>query len=283
MMKHRKFVPSLHFNDPNPDIDFDSLNLTVTTQVADWPAKNGSPDMACVNSFGFGGSNVHAVIQEICRNSPDKKKSSEEVSSRLWPVVFSAATLEALQATLKHTHDALNTDTPPCDLQQLAFTSTARRTQFRYRLSFLANSLNELKASIARRVSQPLSSAEPVARNTRVVFVCCGMGTTFVGMGNELRRLEPVFEEALQEVDQLILKCTGWSVIDKMNSEHHMSQPEFSQPALFAIQFSLVKLLHFWGIVPYAIIGHSVGEVAASYLARRLSLEDCVKVSACRW
>jgi acyl transferase domain-containing protein len=109
------------------------------------------------------------------------------------------------------------------------------------------------------------------------------MGTTFAGMGTELRRLEPVFEEALQEIDMLMQKCIGWSVIEKMSSEHDMADPKFVQPALFAIQVSLFKLLTSWGIIPSDVIGHSVGEVAASYAAKRLSLEDCVKVSAWHW
>jgi acyl transferase domain-containing protein len=111
MMKHRKFVPSLHFDAPNPSIDFKALNLSVTTKVADWPPKNGSPDLACVNSFGFGGTNVHAVIQEF--NRTYSSGNSSDGLSRLWPVVFSAASPEALVATLKHTHDAIQQDNSP--------------------------------------------------------------------------------------------------------------------------------------------------------------------------
>ena len=282
MMKHRKVVPSLHFDKPNPYIDFRALNLSVCTKVAEWPqsTKNGpSPIFACVNSFGYGGTNVHAVLESFSahRKLADSRPTNNG-SSRPWLVLFSAASPPALLATLAHTNDAIRLK-EVFDLKALAYTSAARRTHFRYRFSFLGNTMKELNDAITRRLAQPPGKLEPVPRNVRIVFVFCGMGTTFAGMGNELRQLEPIFDERLREVDDLVLKYTGWSVVEKMTSEQAMSSPEFSQPALFAVQVSLVRLLESWGVVPQDVIGHSVGEVAAAYAAKRLSLEDATKVS----
>ncbi|XP_066536378.1 phthioceranic/hydroxyphthioceranic acid synthase-like [Hoplias malabaricus] len=275
MMKHETIVPTVFYSVESSSIDAESLNLRIPTQAEKWVTRGSTAKVAAINNFGFGGTNAHAVVKEYVQIKP-----KIEVKSSKHFFVVSAATEKSIKMTIKDTVENINADNIT-DLKSLAYTSACCRSHLKhkYRKAFYASSLTDLKETLMHAQDK---TVVPSKQEPRVVFVFCGNGVTYRGMCKQLLKEESSFREKVKEIERLFHNCTNMSLMEQLESESEQdddfSKPEIIQPLLFAVQVAVSNLLMHWGIKPDAVLGHSVGEVAAAHCSGLLSLEDAVKV-----
>jgi acyl transferase domain-containing protein/acyl-CoA synthetase (AMP-forming)/AMP-acid ligase II/NADPH:quinone reductase-like Zn-dependent oxidoreductase/acyl carrier protein len=282
-LKHRKVPPSLHFEQPNPHIPFDELPLRVVTGLEPWPEAEGQA-LAGVSSFGFGGTNAHAVLAEVPRFAPAPREVVPDQASLL---ALSARSPEALQALAGRYHDWMSgqVNGSVLPLVDVCFTAGDRRSHHEHRLALVAHNreeaLERLQAFLHGEKRPGLTAGrKSLNRRPKAVWVFSGQGPQWWGMGRQLLR-EPAFRAAVQQCDQLFAPLAGWSLLDEFQADEaasRLASTEVAQPALFALQVGLAALWRSWGLAPDAVVGHSLGEVVAAHVAGALSLEDAVKV-----
>jgi myxalamid-type polyketide synthase MxaE and MxaD len=283
-LRHREIPPSLHFEKPNPHIPFDELPLRVQTTLSPWPAESG-PALAGVSSFGFGGTNVHVVMEEAppaIIGIPDAKR---KIGTRLLPL--SARSPEALQSLARAYQNFLATPESAVSLPDVCYTASVRLSHHDHRLAVTGNSpaqlMESLEAFLRGEARPGLSSGrKPSARRRKLVFVFPGQGSQWFGMGRRLLEQEAVFREVIERCDRAMRPYGDWSLLTEFTAtdtaQSRLNEIDIVQPALFAIQVALAALWRSWGIEPQAVVGHSLGEVAAAYVAGALSFDDAVRV-----
>jgi acyl transferase domain-containing protein/acyl carrier protein len=293
VLHHREIPPSLHFREPNPHIPFDTLPLEVQRMFAPWPEEM-RPAVGGVSSFGFGGTNVHMVLEEppAAAGSSARDEGPEAgVAERAYLLPLSAKSPEALSALVGAYRAALEPAAPPggisnASLADLGYAASRRRTHHEHRLSVVARSRGELgehlAAFLAGEARPGLSNGRAThGRRRKVAFVFPGQGAQWFGMARGLMKREPVFAASLETCAAAIREQAGWSLVDELHADAAQSRlgaVDVIQPALFAIQVSLAALWRSWGVEPDAVVGHSMGEVAAAHVAGALSLEDAATV-----
>lgn len=292
VLKHGKIPGSLHFKEPNPHIDFDALKLRVPTKVEPFP-ENYDQRIVGINSFGFGGANAHVIITEGPKMQ--KRTALPAHGERAWPLVLSARSEDALKTSAKdlstwlEDHSKLNGSSPL--LPDVTYMLGARRNHHSYRLAFVAHTMaeavQELGAFSAGEPGPRLRSAfTPRKEETaKVVFVMSGQGPQWWGMGRELTRHEPVFRQAIEACETAIKPWARFSLLEELNKTEEtaqMQRTEISQVAIWAMQMGLAELWKSWGVQPAAVVGHSVGEVAAACVAGILTLEEGAKIITLR-
>jgi acyl transferase domain-containing protein/acyl-CoA synthetase (AMP-forming)/AMP-acid ligase II/acyl carrier protein len=276
-LKYNELPPSLHFNSANPHIPFEQLPLRVATERQPLLGLD-RPTLAGVSSFGFGGTNAHVVLEALQTNQ--RPNTPSEDSHRL--VVLSARTPEALRDVARRWIDfATTTDAAISDL---AFTAGRRRGHSDHRLAIVA----ENRAALAGKLNAWLSdepraglSSSRVKRSPRVVWVLGGQGPQWWGMGRRLLDAEPAFRSAVESADAVLRPMLGWSVAEELRTQDDpakLDDTDRVQPLLFALQVGLAALWRSWGVQPAAVVGHSLGEAAAAYVAGALNLEDAAKI-----
>jgi acyl transferase domain-containing protein/acyl carrier protein len=267
-IRHRLIPASLHFQAPNPHIRFDELRLRVQTRLGPWPG-DGGVMTAGISSFGFGGTNCHVVVRGSAA-SPARlltltANGADDLASRVAAI---ARRLENLEPG----------DDVAVDDQRMD-----RRGEVRAAVVF--GTAQDLRRKLAALESG--TAVEGVARGTvskhpgGIVFVCSGHGSQWAGMARSLLQAEPVFRAKLQECAAAIERVAGWNAIDELTADAAVSrvdQVDIAQPLLFAISVSLAALWESWGVAPDAVVGHSMGEVAAACIAGALSVEDAARV-----
>src|ERR1700731_976219 len=293
VLKHRLIPASLHFETPNPNIDFPSLKLRVPVESEPFPDTSGVR-MAGVNLFGFGGANAHVILTEApLRPQPTPFAVDAE---RAWPLLLSARSEEALRATASQLsswledHSKLNGRSSPL-LPDLTYMLGARRNHHSHRLTMTARSgaefAQELSAFSTGQPGPKVRTAFTPRREktTRVVFVMSGQGPQWWGMGRELMRHEPVFRRMIEDCDEAMRPWGRFSLMEELarpEADSQIQRTEISQPAIFAMQMALAELWKSWGVQPAAVVGHSVGEDAAACVAGILSLEQASKIIVLR-
>ncbi|WP_114752540.1 non-ribosomal peptide synthetase/type I polyketide synthase [Pleomorphovibrio marinus] len=277
-LKHRKIPPSLHFSAPNPEIPFDQYHLKVATALLQWP-KTLRPARAGVNSFGFGGTNAHVILEE----PPQVEKPEEPLSSQTEFLSISARAPGALADYVAGYKQRLKegfTNT----LRNLCNAAANRQSHYEYRMAVLGNNLEEMVGGLQafqhkeERADVIVGKAKP-ASSIRLAFAFSGMGPQWWAMGRELFASEPAYRDTLTKCDHILRPIAGWSLIDELNKEEHdsrIAQAELAHVANFAVQVALTALWEAWGVKPDVVFGHSSGEIAASYVAGALSLEDAL-------
>ena len=291
VLKHGQIPASLHFEKPNPHIDFAALKLRVPVALEQFPKSHG-PRMAGVNSFGFGGSNSHVILTE----PPPRPHGITDASNalRAWPIVLSARSEEALRASASRLKEWLeakekaNGSTPV--LPDLVYTLGARRNHHQHRLTLVAPTstevIQELTAYAQNQGASKVRSTFAPRReqSPRIAFVMSGQGPQWWGMGRELMKQEPVFRRMIEACDAA-MRPWNYSLLDELAREEaasQMNRTEIAQPAIFAIQVALAELWKSWGVCPVAVIGHSVGEIAAASIAGIFSLEEAARIIVLR-
>lgn len=285
MLKHREIPPSLHYREPNPHIPFAQLPLRVQQSLTPWPEQTG-PALAGVNAFGFGGTNAHLVVSEAPKTEPAPAAERQASQDRAELLPLSARSLEALRALAQAYQQFLRVEAANVSLRDICHTAAVRRTHHEHRLTLVGNSHEdfwERLGSFVEGTPHPAISAGRVTniRHARLAFVFAGQGPQWWAMGRRLMREEEDFRRALEQCDELFSRVAGWSLLDELNADEdksRMAETQVAQPCLFALQVGLAALWRVWGIKPEAVVGHSVGEVAAVYVAGALSLEDAVRV-----
>ncbi len=291
-LKHRCIPASLHFETPNPNIDFVALKLRVSTSLEPFPETDG-PRLAGVNSFGFGGANAHVVLMEP--PSRPQHEHLEAHTERAWPLVLSARSDESLRSSAMRlaawADERSKTNGSSPVLPDLAYTLGARRNHHPYRLTLVAQSLAEAvheltSFAIAQQASKTRMAFAPrPASPPRVAFVLNGQGPQWWGMGRELMQHEPLFRQTIERCDAAMRPYARFSLAEELGRTEQDSQlhrTEIAQPAIFAMQVGLAELWKSWGVQPAAVVGHSVGEVAAAFIAGVLGLDEAARVIVMR-
>uniref|UniRef100_A0A8C4RWS8 Reducing polyketide synthase PKS1-like n=1 Tax=Erpetoichthys calabaricus TaxID=27687 RepID=A0A8C4RWS8_ERPCA len=275
MMQHETLVPSLHYSKDNASIDTEALNLKIPTKAEKWESRGPLGRAAGVNNFGFGGTNAHVVVRQY----KETRVLNHRVEKGLKLFVLSAASEKAIHMTMADTVRIIESSAS-LELQDLAYTSACRRshTKHRYRKAFVTPTLENLTKQIQTAANTKIAAAKS---DQHLVFVFCGNGVTYKGMCKQLVKEESIFREKIIEIENIFNKYASFHLLDRLENEkdyNDFTKPEIIQPLLFAIQVALSSLLSQWSIKPNAVLGHSVGEVAAAHCSGLLSLQDAVKV-----
>ena len=287
-LNHLEIPPSLHFQEPNPHIPFDEISLRVQTTLGPWPAHTG-PALAGVSSFGFGGTNAHVVLEEAPQADLGMQNAEWKIcnpeSTHLLPL--SARSPEALHSLAQAYQNFLAAPESTASLHDICYSASMRRSHHDYRLALTGHSLEQLsevlEAFLRGEVRPGLSSGRKVSgRQRKLVFVFPGQGSQWFGMGRKLLEQEAVFREVVERCNRAMRPYGDWSLLTELTATDHaksrMNEIDIIQPALFALQVALAGLWRSWGIEPQAVVGHSMGEVAAAYVAGALSLDDAARI-----
>ncbi|WP_329101430.1 acyltransferase domain-containing protein [Micromonospora sp. NBC_01699] len=279
-MKHRQLPASLHYTEGNPHIPFDDYRLRVQDQSGPWPYEG--PLLAGVTSLSFGGTNVHMVVEEPPPPADTPPAAGPADRGRLLPL--SAHDPGALR-DLAGAYRELVAD-PGVDLDDLCYTASLRRTHLDDRLAVafasraeLVDRLGAYRDGAVRPGMTGGDRSQHVRR--RLVFVFPGQGGQWVGMGRRLLDTEPVFRQAIEECAAAMRPYVTWSLLGELRADEassRLDEIDVVQPMTWAVQVALAALWRSWGIVPDAVVGHSMGEVAAAHVAGTLTLDDAARV-----
>jgi acyl transferase domain-containing protein len=286
-IEHGEIPPSLNFETPSPRIPLEKLNLAVQQALDPWP-RPGQPLLAGVSSFGMGGTNCHAIVAE-----PPSADPGDGVPTRLTepvPWLVSARGTEGLraQAEVLRQHVA---DRPNLSAGDVAYSLATTRASLEHRAVVLGSDREELLTGLAA-IGRDEAAGNVVkgvtATGGRVGFLFAGQGSQRAGMGQALAATFPVFAAAFDEVCAELDKHLDRPIREVVFAEAGsagaalLDQTAFTQAALFAVEIGVFRLLESWGVVADAMMGHSVGELAAAHAAGSLSLADACTLVATR-
>ncbi len=305
---HRQIPPSLHFESPNAKIDFANSPFYVNTGLKEWKT-SGYPLRACVNSFGIGGTNAHVILEEpppvsgsvgqwvsdSVRNAPEGTGGLAPLSNQL--ILLSAKTPTALDKMtinlvnfLKENRGSTLTDT--------AYTLQVGRKAFKHRRMLVCSTVEEAVEILSEPGSDRLYThmKKDEQQDPQIIFMFPGQGAQYVNMGLELYQTQPLFQEEMNRCFEILKPIMGYDIKEILYPNYrsnrsypsynthksHIDQTEIAQPLIFILEYALAKLLIDWGIKPYAMIGHSIGEYVAACLSGVFSLEPALELVALR-
>jgi acyl transferase domain-containing protein/acyl carrier protein len=281
VLQHRTIPPHLHLQRLNPYISLAGSPFTIPTTLEPW--ESDTPRLAGISSFGFGGTNAHVILEE----APTPQAT---VDAPPWHLLTLAARSEpALRELAGRFAECLAAPDAPV-LTDVCFTASTGRSSFAHRLAVVAPNA----ASMAEQLQQYADGeagggcfAATVRRNYRpqVAFLFTGQGAQYLGMGHELYRTQPIFRESIDRCALLLRSHLDLPLTEVLFQEQFASlldQTRYTQPALFALEYSLCQLWRSWGIEPAVVLGHSVGEYVAACVAEVFSLEDGLSLIAAR-
>ncbi len=280
-LKHGEIPPSLHFRQPNPQIDFAATPFYVNAELRPW-VDGDAPRRAGVSSFGIGGTNAHAILEEAPPPAPPEP-------SRPWQLLLlSARTAPALEQAEGNL--AAHLASGPGLLADVAYTLQVGRRAFGHRRILVCRQPSEAAAALARREPEELGACDPEASARPIVFLLPGQGAQQVGMAAGLYRHEPTFRQILDQCADLLRPVLGVDIRQILYPAHgraqeaaaRLRQTALAQPVLFAVEYAMARLWGEWGIQPQALLGHSLGELVAACLAGVLRLEDALRAVARR-
>ncbi|HEX6341999.1 type I polyketide synthase [Umezawaea sp.] len=248
---------TLHVDEPSPHIDWTSGSVELLTEAQEWP-ETGRARRAAVSAFGMSGTNAHLIIEE----APNAVVAGETAELPVVPVVLSAKSVDALKGQAA----ALLAANPTVSLTDLAF-STSLRTPMPHRAAVVASDHDELARGLTAIAD---GRGLDAVTDGKLAVLFTGQGSQRAGMGRELHAAFPVFAEAFDEIAAL--------VDIRIDDQETLDRTEFAQPAIFALEVALYRLVESWGVKPDFLGGHSIGEIAAAHVAGVLSLEDAAKL-----
>lgn len=281
-LKHRTLPPSLHFEQPNPEIDFAASPFYVNSAATDWPA-GPTPRRAGVSSFGIGGTNAHVILEEAPLPPPSGP-------SRPWQILpLSARSPAALEQVIQRLRQRLRQH-PELSMADVAYTLQRGRKVFPFRAVALCHSHAEAVSVLESRDPQRFLTREAGSETPQVAFLFPGQGAQHVGMALELYQSESVFRQELDRCIALLKPHLGIDLHDviypreqeQAGASIQLEQTALTQPSLFIVEYALARLWMAWGIRPEAMIGHSIGEYVAACLAGVFSLEEALSLVAAR-
>jgi malonyl CoA-acyl carrier protein transacylase len=274
-LQHEEIPAHLHFEKKNPHIAWDETPVRVPVQSEAWP-RNGRRRIAGVSSFGFSGTNAHVVIEE----APAREEGRVQEDRTPHILTVSAKTPEALRE-LANSY-AARLDNSSDTLADIAYTANACRSPWAHRIAIIADTKDEARLKLT---DSPLTGRAPTTPK-KIAFLFTGQGSQYTGMGRELYDTEPVFREVLDRCAEALKTERDQPLIEVLypaaGRDSLINQTEYTQPALFALEYALAELWRSWGIEPGAVLGHSVGEYVAACVAGVFSVEDGLKLIARR-
>ena len=269
-LQHEQIPPHLHFTAMNPDIDWNDTPVEIPVNGKAWP-RGARKRIAGVSSFGFSGTNAHIVLEE----APPQQHEPQSNDRPLHLFTLSARTEAARDALTANVADALqNTDAA---LGDICYTANTGRAQFSERVAITAANVDELRQKIS---AKSWTAGKAKTSGNRIAFLFTGQGSQWAGMGRELYETEPVFRDALNDcAAKLSLDQPLLDVLYGPNGAL-LDETAYTQPALFALEWSLAQLWQNWGIHPDVVLGHSVGECVALCVAGAWTLDDGLRLIA---
>ncbi len=286
-MRHGEIPASLHFNRPNPFINWSRLPVTIATKLTPWPEGR---KLAGISAFGLSGTNVHVVAEE----GPALPLPDSAVA-RPWNLLtLSARDETALQSLVERYSGYLNGEC--AGLGDICYTSAVGRTHFRHRVALLANSTDQLREQVAALLdgNRPggvrLDGLIRLRRGQepgklRIAFLFTGQGAQYINMGKQLYDTLPVFRRVIDRCEELLRPYLAeplTSVLYPVSDTGKLSDTLYAQPALFAVECALAEVWRSWGIEPDVVLGHSTGEYAAACVGGVMGLEDGIRLVAAR-
>ncbi|EKE80856.1 type I polyketide synthase [Idiomarina xiamenensis] len=293
-MKHRIIPPSINFSDKNPRIDFENSAVRVADKAQSWPIMPRLA-LAGVSGFGFGGTNVHVVLEEY---NPVANKSLSNDGFHLFPL--SARTPKALSKAQQVVTQTLSREDAPT-MSDLAYT-LASREQYCNRMVVVAKSgADFIKALETDDSAYVIEGVAPKGEERAVSLVFSGVGDHYLGMGSGLYHSEPIFQTVVDQCCGYLKKTTGLDLLNALSEPQLLakgdafkrmvsgdrdmgilSQTKAAQPAVFIIEYALYQLLLSKGVKVNGLIGYSLGEYVAATVAGVFKLEDALRVVARR-
>jgi acyl transferase domain-containing protein len=282
-LEHRVIPPHLHLTERNRDIDWTRYPISIPVARTPWQPIGGRR-IAGLSSFGFSGTNAHVIVEE----APGRQASRSSVERPQHVIALSARDPRALAELASDCAKALEGGQPPqtkLPLADAAFTANTGRSHFAHRLSVRAASARDaadaLAAAAEGREAAGLVRGTASAR-PRIAFLFTGGGAQSPGMARSLYERAPVFREALDAAAAILDPMLDRPLLEVLNAPGDLEAPihhtRYGQPALVAVEIALAALWRSWGIVPSAVLGHSLGEYAAAHVAGVLSLEDALRI-----
>ena len=283
-LENKALPPSLHFQKPNPRIDFANSPFYVNTRLADWRS-NGHPRRAGVSSFGIGGTNAHVVMEEAPVTTRSRRVRPACV------LKLSAKSQSALEAMTANLVDYLAAHSGS-DLADVSYTCDVGRKAFQHRRIMVCPDLDTrvAAATLAKRDPLRVFTATCDAKERQVYFMFPGQGTQRSNMALEIYRIEPEFRAEVDRCSELLGPQLGLNLRDLLypvegreaEAAVALGRTAVTQPALFVIEYALAKLWISWGVRPAAMIGHSIGEFVAACLSGVFSVEEVLQLVAFR-
>ena len=311
-MRHGVIPKHLHFNNPNPRVNWESLPVRITNEKVDWPPLADRPPRAGISSYGWSGTNAHLIVEGF-----GQPAGSDEVNCDVaWPAgrqLSVAASLDSgeeriadsgedlqerptrllplsgkSEAALKDSARAylswLDERHEEAALGDMAWSASVGRSHFDFRDGLVFRDYTSLREGLEAVVNSAESAPSP--RASKIAFVYTGQGNQWVGMGEALYRQEPVFRQALDHCERYIQAERGESLLDVMfgrpGAQGDLDEPRWTQPAIYALECALTALWRSVGVEPVAVLGHSLGEIAAAQAAGVFTLEEGLKFASAR-
>nr|VFJ72080.1 MAG: Acyl transferase domain-containing protein [Candidatus Kentron sp. FW] len=283
-LQHEEIPPHLHFKEPNPHIDWDSLPFRVPVEGESWP-RSEKTRIAGVSSFGISGTNAHIVLEEApaIDHAVADEQPVIDTERPLHLLTLSAKTKEALneQAVNHENYLKTHSEVPFTDI---CFTAATGRSHFEHRLALVADSSSDAQEQLR---AKNYLVGEISRKTPKIAFLFTGQGSEYPDMGRQLFETQPLFRETIERCGA-ILRDHNVPLLDLLypdgsNSELRLSDNmTWLQPVLFSLEYALARLWMSWGVTPDVVMGHSIGEYVAACVADVFSLEDGLKLVANR-
>jgi amino acid adenylation domain-containing protein len=280
-LEHACLPASLHFERPNPQLQLETSPFYVVSETRPWSAGD-SPRRAGVSSFGIGGTNAHVILEE----APKPVLADARAQRRSELLCISAKSEEALGELAGRWSKYLD-QVEPSSLGDATFTANAGRAHFTERLAVVGETAQALSEALAGdRGPRAFRGSAKAGERPKVAFLFTGQGAQWVGMGRELYESHPLFREELERCHELLRGELEVGLLDVLfrsdDGCRRLDETAYTQPALFAIEWSLSRVWRSWGVEPSAVLGHSVGEYVAACIAGVFGLEEGLRLIAAR-
>lgn len=282
-LRHGQIPASINYRTPNPSIDFARSPFYVNTELRDWP-QGDTPRRAAINSLGIGGTNAVAIVEEA-------PASVAQAQSDDWPLhvfTLSAKSDGALKDYARRFHDHIVAE-PKIQLPDLCYTTNVSRCNLTHRLAIATNSRNELISKLDAIAAADTSCDIGVAsrkERRKIAFLFTGQGAQYFGMGRLLYGGSPTFRRVVDECVAQLGSSLDLPILDVIfaddRSGAQLSQTQYTQPGLFIIEYALTELWRDFGIVPDAVLGHSIGEFAAACVAGVFDVREALQLVVAR-
>jgi acyl transferase domain-containing protein/acyl-CoA synthetase (AMP-forming)/AMP-acid ligase II/pimeloyl-ACP methyl ester carboxylesterase len=289
-LQQETIPPHLNFNSLNPHIDFKDTPLAIPTKSQVWQ-KGDKPRLAGISSFGFGGTNAHVIIGDVTNVEANDGLPPSKTNRPLHLLTLSAKNESALTDLVKGYQKYLESNLDVA-IEDLCFSANVGRSHFQHRLAITVESRQQLLEKLnnylsdARTTGIIKSIVEPSFR-AKIAWLFTGQGSQYVGMGYQLYQTQPVFRQALDLCGEILQPYLDANLIDIIYpaqetelSSNLLNETQYTQAAIFALEYALAQMWLAWGIKPNVVMGHSVGEYVAAIIAGVFTLEDGLKLIA---